>query len=73
MSSVIHSLPPNITLPPEIVDASAWYGRDLKGRTDWIEPLSEGEISEVESAARELAKSSLDLTSMSSDDFRFLD
>ncbi len=72
MSSVIHSLPPDTALPPEIGDASAWYGPELKGRTDWIEPLSEAELIEVESAAKllaKLAKSSIELTSISSDDF----
>src|SRR6266404_122273 len=63
MSSVIHML------PPEIRDASAWYGLDLKGRTDWIERLSEAEIAEVESAAKELAESSVDLTSIKTQDF----
>jgi hypothetical protein len=69
MTLAIHSLPTDTTLPPETGDASAWYGPDLKGRTDWIERLSEAEIGEVENAARELAKSFLDLTSISSDDF----
>ena len=69
MSSVIHSLPPDTTLPAEIGDHSAWYGPDLKGRTDWIASLSEAEIAEVESAARELAKSSVDLTSINTEDF----
>ena len=69
MTSAIHSLPPDTTLPPEIGDASAWYGPDLKGRTDWIERLSEAEIAEVESAAKELAKSFVDLTLISSDNF----
>src|SRR5207245_2415624 len=69
MTSVIRSAPPDTTLPPEISDRSAWYGPDLKGRTDWIEYLSEAEIGEVETAAKELAKSYLDLTSISSDDF----
>jgi len=72
MSSVIHSLPLDTTLPPEIGDASVWYGPDLKGRTDWIERLSEAEIAEVESAARELAalaKSDFKLASISRDDF----
>lgn len=72
MSSVIHSLP-DTTLPPEIGDASAWYGADLKGRTDWVECLSAAEIAEVESAVKELenelAKSSEDLTSINIDDF----
>ena len=56
-------------LPPEIGDASAWYGPDLKERSDWIEYLSETEIAEVEGATRSLANSSFDLTSISSDYF----
>ena len=63
MSSAIHSL------PSEIRDASAWYGRDFQGSTDWIERLSVTEIAEVETAARELAKSDPDLTLISSADF----
>lgn len=69
MTSVIRSVPTDTTLPPETGDASAWYGPDLMGRTDWIERLSEAEIGEVESAAKALAKSSVDLTSIRSDDF----
>jgi hypothetical protein len=61
--------PPDITLPHEINDRSAWYGSDLKGRTDWIESLSEAELGEVERAAKELVDSSHDLTSISADDF----
>src|SRR5712691_2900123 len=69
MSSVIDSLPADAALPPEISDRSAWYGRDLKGRTDWIERLSEAEIAEVESAAKELPKSSVNVTSINTEDF----
>jgi hypothetical protein len=43
--------------------------RTLRPGTDWIGRLSEVEIAEVERAAKELAKSSIDLTSLSSDDF----
>jgi hypothetical protein len=63
MTSVVHHL------PPEIKDASVWYGPDLKERTDWIEPLSESEIAEVENAVKQLETSSLDLTSISAEDF----
>jgi hypothetical protein len=69
VSAQLPGPPPDTTLPPEVGDASAWYGRDFEGRTDWIERLSEAEIGEVESAARELAKSSLDPTSIRWDDF----
>jgi hypothetical protein len=69
-----HSLRPD-TLPPEVRDCSAWYGRDLANHTDWIAHLSQSEIAEVENAMRRLAalsESSLDLTTISSDDFPLL-
>ena len=44
-------------LPPEIVGPSAWYGPAMARRTDWIEPLNEAEIAEIEAAARRLAAS----------------
>jgi len=56
-------------LPPEIEDASVWYGPDLNGGTEWIERLSESEIAEVETAVRHLEASSLDLTSIRREDF----
>lgn len=56
------------TLPPEIRDASAWYGPQLKERTDWIAHLSVSEIAEVERAAKELDEAPLDLTSITIDD-----
>src|SRR6185369_8386375 len=57
------------SLPPEIDDASAWYGPELMDRTYWIERLAPAEIAEVEGAARDLAESSSDLTSISVADF----
>jgi len=56
-------------LPPEIKDTSAWYGPDLKGRTDWILNLSEAEIVEIENAVNGLNGSSVDLTAMREEDF----
>jgi hypothetical protein len=69
MTSGIDSSTPEPSLPPEIKGRSAWYGAELKKSTDWIKRLSAAEIAEVESATRELAESSFDLTSISSDDF----
>jgi len=73
MSSGIHSLTVDTSFPPEIGDASAWYGPDLKRSTDWIARLSEADIQEVESATKELAgqleRSSIDLTSINTEDF----
>ena len=63
---------PDNTLPPEIRDASAWYGLDLSKRADWIEHLSQTEIAEVESAMKGLAESSarsIELTRIRADDF----
>jgi len=56
-------------LPPEVKDASAWYGPDLKSRTDWIVNLSEAEIVEIENAVNGLNGSSVDLTAMREEDF----
>jgi Taurine catabolism dioxygenase TauD, TfdA family len=69
MTSVVDSSRLHPLLPPEIKEASAWYGRDLNGRPDWVERFSAVEIAEVESATRDLTKSSIDLTSISSDGF----
>jgi len=67
MTSKVQPLP---TLPPEISDRSAWYGRDLAQQSDWIEQLSETEVAEVASATEKLlANTSVDLTSLNSDDF----
>ena len=56
-------------LPPEVRDASVWYGPDLERRTDWIEHLSKADIAEVENAVNELDRSSLDLTAITAEDF----
>jgi hypothetical protein len=45
---------PDTTLPPEIRDASVWYGPEVAQQTDWIVRLSETEIAEVEQAVRKL-------------------
>ena len=51
------------------MDTSAWYGPDLKSRTDWIVNLSEAEIVEIENAVNGLNGSSVDLTAMREEDF----
>jgi Taurine catabolism dioxygenase TauD, TfdA family len=40
----------NSLLPPEICDASVWYGPEVAQRDDWIVHLTETEIAEVEAA-----------------------
>ena len=57
----------DITLPPEVSDASAWYGSELAGRSDWIERFSDAEIVELEQSIRQLEKSSADIASINKD------
>lgn len=57
------------TLPPEIRDASAWYGAEVARRTDWIVELSETEIAEVEAAVHKV-EGSIDLAAITAGDVR---
>ncbi len=56
-------------LPPEIHGPSAWYGQDLATRRDWIETLSEAEISEIETATKQLADTGMEIPAIRSEDF----
>ena len=67
MKSVTHSLT-DPGLPPEVRDASAWYGPDLSSRSDWVEHLTDAEIDEVQSAILEAKRSNRDLTTISSEE-----
>jgi hypothetical protein len=59
--------------PPEIHGPSAWYGPDLDARRDWIEPLSDSEIAEIECVTQpiidRLTDSEVDLVSLRRQDF----
>lgn len=46
-------------LPPEVSDASVWYGSEVMRQTDWILRLTDPEIAEVEIAVRKLEESDL--------------
>ena len=67
MKPVTHSLT-DPGLPPEVGDASAWYGQDLSRRSDWVEHLTDAEIVEVQSAILEAKRSNRDLTTISSEE-----
>ena len=67
MKSVTHSLT-DPGLPPEVRDASSWYGPDLLSRSDWVEHLTDDEIDEVQSAILEAKRSTRDLTTISSEE-----
>ena len=57
------------SLPPEIQGPSSWFGQDLATRRDWIETLSEAEISEVDIATKQLADSEIEIPAIRSEDF----
>jgi hypothetical protein len=61
------SFPIDSTLPPEVCDASAWYGPDLIGTNDWIVELSDTEVAELASAVRQLERSAIDLTTITAE------
>ncbi|HLN27834.1 MAG TPA: TauD/TfdA family dioxygenase [Gemmataceae bacterium] len=58
-----------IELPPAIDGPSAWYGPDIAGQSEWIEPLSAAELAEIESASRQLAQAEPDWQTLHADDF----
>jgi Taurine catabolism dioxygenase TauD, TfdA family len=59
---------PDLILPPEIRDASAWYGPELARQSDWVVNLSETEIAEVETTIRELERSAKDVADITAQD-----
>jgi hypothetical protein len=59
-----------IQLPPVQQQKSTWYGRDLAVKqSEWLLPLSQGEVFEIESAASALMKTNFDLAKIQKDDF----
>src|SRR5262249_9382772 len=60
---------PQMQLPTEIHNPSAWYGPEMARRPDWIELLSQTELSEIELVSRRLAQTDINWRSLSRDDF----
>jgi hypothetical protein len=56
------------TLPPEIRDASVWYGREMAGRGNWVKRLLEAEIREIERAVCGLEEAKVDLAGITAKD-----
>jgi len=57
-------------LPSEITGASAWYGRDLRGReSDWIVPLTHAHCAEIDAATRAFQSSGRSLASIDASQF----
>src|SRR5262245_29363530 len=63
MTNILPDLPPNIDGP------SAWYGPAMALSREWIEQLSDAEITEIELATVPLADSSIDIPSLRREDF----
>jgi len=55
--------------PPEIAGPSAWLGPEMAARDDWIEPLSDAEVAEVEASAQCLARAGADIAALRASDF----
>lgn len=49
----------DFTLPPEVRDASVWYGPEIVLQIDWIVRLRDIEIAEVETAVHKIEESDL--------------
>ncbi|HEX4945240.1 MAG TPA: TauD/TfdA family dioxygenase [Blastocatellia bacterium] len=62
-------MPDTFNLPPEIHYASAWYGPEMARRTDWIVPLTERDIAEIEAAIKPFATNERDITTIRRADF----
>jgi hypothetical protein len=58
-----------LELPPPQTGASAWYGPEMVGRTDWIEHLAPEEIAEIENASNRLAASAINWQNLRREDF----
>jgi Taurine catabolism dioxygenase TauD, TfdA family len=58
-----------IELPPAIGGPSAWYGPDIADSAEWIEPLSQAELAEIESVTKQLAQTEIDWQNLRSQDF----
>jgi len=63
MTDAIPDLPLNIEGP------SAWYGPAMAGSSDWVEQLSDAEITEIEVATARLAENRIEIPSIRRDDF----
>lgn len=56
-------------LPPEQTSPAAWYGPDMARRDDWLMPLADGEIAEIETATKGLAATGTDIAAITARDF----
>ncbi|MEO7152774.1 MAG: TauD/TfdA family dioxygenase [Burkholderiaceae bacterium] len=60
---------PFADLPPELHGPDAWRGPDMAARSDWIEPLSDADLAEIEAAAAPLVAREADIAALVAVDF----
>ena len=56
-------------LPPEQTNGAAWYGPEMTRRDDWLMPLDEAEIAEIEAATGPLVARNADIAAIAAHDF----
>jgi hypothetical protein len=61
--------PTSATTTRPILGPAAWRGEDLARTTDWIRPVSESEVEELDAALRSVRGRGLDWPAMTRDDF----
>ena len=60
----------SVTTALPILDPAAWRGEDLARTTDWIRPITNAEVEEVDAALRAVQRRGLDWPRMTRDDFQ---
>lgn len=70
MGTVDISHPPDVRLEP-VDGPSAWYGRDLADRDDWIEQLDRSEVDQILGAVRAVDAAERPILELTRDDFPF--
>ncbi len=56
-------------LPPEQTGPAAWYGPEMARRTDWIAPLTPGDLAEIVAATKPLVAREADIAAITARDF----
>jgi hypothetical protein len=56
-------------LPPEQSNPAAWYGPVMAARSDWLMPLTDDDIDEIEAATDALVAGGIDIASITTRDF----
>jgi hypothetical protein len=58
-----------MSLPPEQINAAAWYGPEMAARDDWLMQLTASELVEIEAATDALVAKNADIVAITAGDF----